>query len=70
MKCPKCNVDLQAQVDRGVDVEACPSCQGLWLTPSELDQLENEAFDEQNKGSLYLVSKENTFSNARFAPPH
>ncbi|HEX7470607.1 MAG TPA: zf-TFIIB domain-containing protein [Verrucomicrobiae bacterium] len=57
MKCPKCNVDLQTQNDRGVEVEACPSCQGMWLTPAGLDELENEAFnDEANKGSLYLVS--------------
>jgi Zn-finger nucleic acid-binding protein len=59
MKCPKCNVELQTQNDRGVEVEACPSCQGMWLTPGELDQLENEAFnDEANKGSLFLVSQE------------
>lgn len=59
MKCPKCNVDLQAKNDRGVELEACPNCQGMWLTPAELDQLENEAFnDEANKGSLYLVSQE------------
>jgi Zn-finger nucleic acid-binding protein len=58
MKCPKCNVNLQAQNDRGVEVEACPSCQGMWLTPAELDQLENEAFNnEANKGSLYVVSQ-------------
>jgi Zn-finger nucleic acid-binding protein len=32
---------------------------GMWLTPAELDELENEAFDnEANKGSLYLVSQE------------
>ena len=31
----------------------------MWLTPAELDELENEAFDnEANKGSLYLVSQE------------
>jgi Zn-finger nucleic acid-binding protein len=59
MKCPKCNVELQTQNDRGVEVEACPSCHGMWLTPGELDQLENEAFnDEANKGSLFLVSQE------------
>ena len=58
MKCPKCDVDMQSQMDRGVEVEACPSCQGMWLTPNELDQLENEAFNEPNKGSLYLVSQE------------
>ncbi|MGA9453174.1 MAG: zf-TFIIB domain-containing protein [Verrucomicrobiia bacterium] len=59
MKCPKCNVDLQTQSDRGVEVETCPACKGMWLTPAELDQLENEAFsDEANKGSLYLVAHE------------
>jgi Zn-finger nucleic acid-binding protein len=58
MKCPKCNVDLQLQNDRGVEVEACPNCHGMWLTPAELDQLENEAFDvEEAKGSLYLTSE-------------
>ena len=59
MKCPKCNVNLQTQNDRGVQVEACPSCKGMWLTPAELDELENEAFNnEANKGSLYLVTEE------------
>ena len=59
MKCPKCSVDLQTKNDRGVEVEACPNCQGMWLTPAELDELENEAFNnEANKGSLYLVSHE------------
>lgn len=40
-------------------MEACPACQGMWLTPAELDELENEAFaDEANKGSLYVISHE------------
>lgn len=31
----------------------------MWMTPAELDQLENEAFDnEADKGSLYLVTRE------------
>jgi Zn-finger nucleic acid-binding protein len=59
MKCPKCKVDLQSKDDRGAKVEACPRCHGMWLTPAELDELENEAFNnEANKGSLYLVSHE------------
>jgi Zn-finger nucleic acid-binding protein len=62
MKCPKCKVNLQTQNDRGVEVEACPNCQGMWLTPAELEELENEAFNnEANKGSLYLVSHETEF---------
>ena len=59
MKCPHCNLDLQPHKDRGIDVEACPGCHGLWLSPAELDPLENEAFsDEEGKGSLYLVTQE------------
>jgi Zn-finger nucleic acid-binding protein len=59
MNCPKCNVELRPQNDRGVEVEACPKCEGMWLTPAELDQLENQAFNnEDNKGSLFLVSRE------------
>jgi len=62
MKCPKCNVNLRTQSDRGVEVEACPNCKGMWLTPAELDQLENEAFsNEANKGSLYVTSYETEF---------
>jgi len=62
MKCPKCNADLQRQNDRGVEVEACPKCKGMWLTPAELDQLENEAFsNEANKGSLYVTSYQTEF---------
>lgn len=58
MKCPKCNVDLRPQKDRGVDVSACPKCNGMWLTPAELNELEDTVFDDgdQEKGSLFVVS--------------
>jgi Zn-finger nucleic acid-binding protein len=70
MKCPKCNVDLKTQNDRGVVVEACPKCQGMWLTPAELDQLENEAFgNEANKGSLYVTSYATEFKCPVCAAP-
>jgi Zn-finger nucleic acid-binding protein len=62
MKCPKCDSYLQQQHDRGVEVAACPKCKGMWLTPAELDQLENEAFgNEANKGSLYITSYDTQF---------
>lgn len=57
MKCPKCSVELETQADRGVEVNACPSCKGMWLTPAELNQLEDEVFDDDAiKGSLFVVS--------------
>lgn len=33
----------------------------MWFTPIELDELENEAFNEENKGSLYVVSQATEF---------
>lgn len=52
MQCPNCGASLAAAKRDGLDVEACPDCNGLWLTRQELDQLENEAFDLGKKGSL------------------
>jgi Zn-finger nucleic acid-binding protein len=53
MKCPNCNADLvQGRRDR-VEMEICPSCQGMWLTRQELEQLEDEVFDfgDNEKGA-------------------
>jgi len=58
MNCPQCDVELQNSQDRGVPIEACPQCKGMWLTPAELDELENTAYDnEANKGSLYISTE-------------
>ncbi|MGC9260075.1 MAG: zf-TFIIB domain-containing protein [Phycisphaerae bacterium] len=56
MKCPNCNIDLQPSNDRGVMVNVCPTCKGLWFTPAELDEFEDLAIDPEVKtGSLYVV---------------
>ncbi len=59
MKCPNCGSELASAKRHGVDVEACPSCKGLWLNVQELDQLEDEAFDlgDTQKGTLVFASE-------------
>jgi Zn-finger nucleic acid-binding protein len=53
MKCPKCSSDLEKQTYRGIEVDQCINCKGMWLDNNELDQLENEVFNiEELKGSL------------------
>jgi Zn-finger nucleic acid-binding protein len=52
MKCPNCESELQAGKRDGVEAELCGKCGGTWLTPQELDQLEDEAFDLGKKGTL------------------
>ena len=58
MKCPNCNADLVATKRDGIDMDACPSCKGMWLSRQELEQLEDEKFDlgEAKKGSLMLAA--------------
>lgn len=62
MKCPNCGVDLVQKRRDGVEMEVCPSCQGMWLTRQELNALEDEVFDfgDDEKGSLMLDSNPST----------
>lgn len=41
MECPRDNSVLESQVYEGdVEVDVCPSCQGMWLDRGELEQIE------------------------------
>ncbi len=57
MKCPQCGGSLVPAKRDGIDVDCCQSCQGLWLTRQELEQLENEAYDLGKKGALVFHSE-------------
>ena len=39
MRCPKCGHELLTISLRGVRVDTCSSCSGMWLDAGELDQL-------------------------------
>lgn len=60
MNCPKCNSNLVKKYYKGmIEVDACPSCRGMWLDSHELDQLEDTAFDDDiRKGSLVHFQSE------------
>jgi len=38
----------------GIDVEFCQTCQGMWITAQELEELEDEVFDfgDDEKGTI------------------
>lgn len=57
MKCPKCNTELEKRPYRGMEVDHCGNCSGMWLDLYELDQLEDKAFDEDElKGTMVFLS--------------
>ena len=38
-RCPKCAEPLQAMTFRGVPMDKCPGCGGIWLGPKDLQIL-------------------------------
>jgi len=62
MNCPNCNAALVQKKRDGIEMEVCPSCEGMWLSSQELAQLEDEVFDfgDDEKGSLMLGSTPTT----------
>ncbi len=49
MRCPLCNVPMREVERRGVRIDVCPECRGVWLDGGELDRLlaAGEAWDEE-----------------------
>lgn len=39
MKCPKCGASLKTETIRGIEIDRCPDCQGIWLDQGELETL-------------------------------
>lgn len=40
MKCPACsNQDLKIAERKGIEIDFCPQCRGVWLDRGELDKI-------------------------------
>jgi Zn-finger nucleic acid-binding protein len=50
-------VELRTETYKGIEVDRCAQCQGMWLDYPELDQLEDTVMeDDQLKGSMMFRS--------------
>jgi hypothetical protein len=38
-RCPACQEEMGQVERRGVQMETCPRCHGVWLSPGKLDQM-------------------------------
>ena len=45
MKCPRDGMTLTVVDNRGIEVDRCVQCKGLWLDYEELGMLEDKVFD-------------------------
>ena len=39
MKCPNCNTTLLMSEKKGVEIDYCPECRGVWLDRGELEKI-------------------------------
>ena len=50
MRCPLCNVPVREVRRRGVKIDVCPECRGVWLDAGELERMlaSAEAWEEED----------------------
>jgi len=53
MKCPKCGMDLQEIEYKGIKIDKCFSCEGIFLDKGELE----EVIKKEGEGLLKKLSK-------------
>lgn len=53
MNCPRCDAPLEHKKLKGIEIDRCSECKGLWLDHPELDELEDTVLDnDQLKGTM------------------
>ena len=56
MNCPRCNSELRVESYKDIEVDRCPTCQGMWLDYGELDQLEDTVLDKDEIKGMMIYS--------------
>ena len=70
MDCPRCSAPLEVKSLKGIDVDRCGGCDGLWLDHAELDLLEDTVMDDdERKGTMMYAVRPSDISCPRCAGP-
>lgn len=54
MKCPKCGADLNEVTFRGIKIDRCLNCDGVWLDEGELEKLAGSE-DDSTIGNIIQI---------------
>ncbi|MDH7604509.1 MAG: zf-TFIIB domain-containing protein [Melioribacter sp.] len=62
MKCPNCGVNLVMTERKGIEIDYCPDCRGVWLDRGELDKIIERSLqdfkDDYNEIKRYPSDKD------------
>lgn len=53
MKCPSCNETLVMSDKKGIEIDYCPNCRGIWLDRGELEKIIERSADHYSKKENY-----------------
>lgn len=53
MKCPSCNETLLMSEKKGIEIDYCPNCRGIWLDRGELEKIIERSADHYSKRENY-----------------
>lgn len=53
MKCPNCQTTLLISDKKGVEIDYCPECRGVWLDRGELDKIIERSAEHYSKRENY-----------------
>lgn len=53
MKCPTCQTTLLIADKKGVEIDYCPDCRGIWLDRGELEKILDRSADHYSDRSNY-----------------
>lgn len=53
MLCPVCDVDLVMSERKGIEIDYCPECRGVWLDRGELDKIIDRSDYKRHKRHKY-----------------
>jgi len=53
MKCPACNETLLMSDKKGIEIDYCPNCRGIWLDRGELEKIIERSADHYSKRENY-----------------
>ena len=42
MQCPKCQTEMTVKTYKGVEIDRCPSCKGIFLDKGEMEKIEDQ----------------------------
>jgi Zn-finger nucleic acid-binding protein len=53
MKCPNCQATLLITEKKGVEIDYCPECRGIWLDRGELEKIMERSAEHYSKKENY-----------------